>query len=541
MPYAIYLRKSRKDRDLDTQSGEDTLSRHRTQLLTLADSMALPIGHIYQEVVSGETIAARPEMRRLLDAVEQNAWEGVLVMEVERLARGDTIDQGVVFQAFRYSGTKIITPSKVYDPENEFDEEYFEFGLFMSRREYKTINRRIQRGRAASVREGKWAANRAPYGYHRRKLTGEKGWTLEPDPEHAQTVRWIFQQFTNNQPQLEGWTGRSGAAQIAGQLNELGLPSPSGAEWSGGTIRDLLRNPAYAGWVRWNTRPTVKKVISGTVRSTHPRAAPESVMLFPGRHPALVSQAEFDAAQDILDRFRRKPQHPSSQIRNPLSGLLVCSRCGRTMVRRPLAGHSDPMLVCPTAGCPTKGAYLSLVEHALLASLEHMFGKFVPHCIVPEKHSDREKKELLQSNIRRLTERTDQLAAQKERACELAEQSVYTPEQFLERTRTIDQQASRLQRQLEQLYGQLAALLHPDMCTDRPAVLPGSITEYYMALSQPCEKNELLKSLLDTVFYHKTEGGRWKEGDLELTLFLRPPSTTLTDNPTVGILPHQYQ
>ena len=134
MPYAIYLRKSRKDRDLDTQSGEDTLSRHRTQLLTLADSMTLPIGHIYQEVVSGETIAARPEMRRLLDAVEQNAWEGVLVMEVERLARGDTIDQGVVFQAFRYSGTKIITPSKVYDPENEFDEEYFEFGLFMSRR-----------------------------------------------------------------------------------------------------------------------------------------------------------------------------------------------------------------------------------------------------------------------------------------------------------------------------------------------------------------------------------------------------------------------
>ena len=47
-----------------------------------------------------------------------------------------------------------MTPSKTYDPENEFDEEYFEFGLFMSRREYKTINRRLQRGRAASIKEG---------------------------------------------------------------------------------------------------------------------------------------------------------------------------------------------------------------------------------------------------------------------------------------------------------------------------------------------------------------------------------------------------
>ncbi len=49
------------------------------------------------------------------------------------------IDQGIVSQAFKYSGTRIITPTKTYDPNNEFDEEYFEFGLFMSRREYQTI------------------------------------------------------------------------------------------------------------------------------------------------------------------------------------------------------------------------------------------------------------------------------------------------------------------------------------------------------------------------------------------------------------------
>ena len=136
MSYCIYLRKSRKDLEAEQHGEGETLARHERALLSLAKKNNLIISSIYREVVSGETIAARPVMQQLLHEVEQNLWDGVLVMEVERLARGDTIDQGVVQRAFQYSSTLIITPSKTYDPANEFDEEYFEFGLFMSRREW---------------------------------------------------------------------------------------------------------------------------------------------------------------------------------------------------------------------------------------------------------------------------------------------------------------------------------------------------------------------------------------------------------------------
>lgn len=89
---------------------------------------------------------------------ERGQWDGVLVVEIERLARGDTEDQGAVAKAFQYSGTKIVTPLKTYDPGDEFDEEYFEFGLYMSRRELKTINRRLVRGvRPRPNRESMWA------------------------------------------------------------------------------------------------------------------------------------------------------------------------------------------------------------------------------------------------------------------------------------------------------------------------------------------------------------------------------------------------
>lgn len=132
--YCIYLRKSRVDIEAEAHGEGETLARHEKLLLEVAKRGPYNITQIYREIVSGETIAARPVVQHLLQEVEDGKWEGVLVVEVERLARGDTIDQGVMAQAFKYSGTKIITPLKVYDPANEFDEEYFEFGLFMSRR-----------------------------------------------------------------------------------------------------------------------------------------------------------------------------------------------------------------------------------------------------------------------------------------------------------------------------------------------------------------------------------------------------------------------
>ena len=190
--YAIYLRKSREDIEAEKYGEGETLARHEKILTTLAEKRNLSIDKIYREVVSGETISERKEMQKLLRDVENEKWTGVLVVEVERLARGDTADQARVSQAFKYSHTKIITPMKTYDPDNEFDEEYFEFGLFMSRREYKTINRRLQRGRELSVSEGKFVGNIAPFGYDRRKLKDAKGYTLSINQNEAPIVKEIF-------------------------------------------------------------------------------------------------------------------------------------------------------------------------------------------------------------------------------------------------------------------------------------------------------------------------------------------------------------
>ena len=158
----------------------------------------------------------------------------------------DTIDQGVMAQAFKYSGTKIITPLKVYDPANEFDEEYFEFGLFMSRREYKTIKRRLVRGRNASAKEGKWVSGLAPYGYERVRIKGDKGWTLRPVEEQADIVRFIFKLYTSGEEGDNGEVRRLGTYTISKRLDSLGVAPPSSAQyWNDRTVQCILQNPAY--------------------------------------------------------------------------------------------------------------------------------------------------------------------------------------------------------------------------------------------------------------------------------------------------------
>jgi len=82
MAYCIYLRKSRADVESEQRGETETLARHEAALLELAKRQKLDVAEIYREVVSGDTISARPVMQNLLDEVGQGVWNGVLVMEM---------------------------------------------------------------------------------------------------------------------------------------------------------------------------------------------------------------------------------------------------------------------------------------------------------------------------------------------------------------------------------------------------------------------------------------------------------------------------
>ena len=149
---AMYLRKSRAEEGAG--SWEETLSKHREALTALARRMKLTIGGCYEEVLSGESLLGRPEMLRLLQDVEAGKYDAVLCMDIDRLGRGGMKDQGIILETFKNSGTKIITPDKIYDLSKEEDEELTEMKSFFSRRELKIITKRLQRGISSTIQRG---------------------------------------------------------------------------------------------------------------------------------------------------------------------------------------------------------------------------------------------------------------------------------------------------------------------------------------------------------------------------------------------------
>ena len=104
----MYLRKSRMDTDYDEVSIEETLS---LQILDrFCRDKKLNVVEVLEEVVSGESLAARPQMMRLLDLVSTGMYAGVVCMDIERLSRGSSMEAGYIMQIFQTNYCKIITP-----------------------------------------------------------------------------------------------------------------------------------------------------------------------------------------------------------------------------------------------------------------------------------------------------------------------------------------------------------------------------------------------------------------------------------------------
>ena len=96
--YLMYLRKSRMDTDYENVSVAETLSRHRTILENFCKAKKLHVVEVLEEVVSGESLYARPKMMRLLELINTGMYAGVVCMDIERLSRGSSLESGHIMQ-----------------------------------------------------------------------------------------------------------------------------------------------------------------------------------------------------------------------------------------------------------------------------------------------------------------------------------------------------------------------------------------------------------------------------------------------------------
>lgn len=488
MPYCMYLRKSRADLEAEARGEGETLARHLQTLTLLAARLNLdvPPDGIYREIVSGDTIAARPMMQRLLHEVQAGKWEGVLCTEVERLARGDTIDQGMVAQAFKYSNTKIITPAKTYDPSNEMDEEYFEFSLFMARREYKAITRRMQAGRAASVREGHYVGGKRPFGYEVVKCKGQKGYTLQQIPEEARIVRLMYDLYL-----YQGL----GAAAIANRLNAMGSTSYDGHVWNACAIRQTLYQPVHAGYVQWLKRESKKTVTPEGYTVNRPFS--DRYILAKGLHEPICTEEEFARVRELAISRRKICQVDNKHLANPLAGLCKCALCGYAMRRRP--NVRGVFLCCITPTCSCSSTYLDEVVAVVLESLRRWVADYSGRVPSPQLPAAPDHSAEIQAAQSAISTAQRQLTA----AQDMLERGVYSIDEYVSRRHLLKQKISQAESLIQSLQ---SAPTPADPEGDIIRILPQvrRVLAAWPFAATAAEQNALLRSVLSRIDYSKS-------------------------------------
>ena len=304
----LYRVSTDKQVDYDNNNEAD-IPMQRKACHRFADKMGWTIVHEEQEDgVSGHKI--RAENRDKIQAIKELARKGkfdiLLVFMFDRIGR-IADETPFVVEWFVKNGIQVWSTQ---EGEQRFDNHidkllnYIRFWQADGESEKTSIRTRTSLGQM--VEEGHYKGGSAALGYElvksgRLNKRKHELYDLKINEEDAAIVRLIFDKYTK-----EG----IGIQRLANFLNNGGYANPTGNRWSYNTIRNVLHNPTYTGYLR-----------SGDSRSPFiPKLQ-------------IISQEQFDRAQEILrqraDTLKNTPRVPLNMKGNALlSGNVFCGHCG---------------------------------------------------------------------------------------------------------------------------------------------------------------------------------------------------------------------
>ena len=505
-----YARKSRSDDPL--LSIEEVLEKHEKILNDWCErnlGELIPAVNSFQEIVSGETIEARPDFQKILRLIESPKYKAILAVDVQRLSRGDLEDAGRLIKLLRYTNTFIITPDMVFDLNDEYDRDRFKRELDRGN-DYLEYYKKISwRGRLESVKAGYFIGSVPPYGYDKDWiLDGKKERpTLKINEREAEAVRLVFDLYVNQD---------MGLTNIAHQLNALGYKTRKGSLWNSATLKDMLENVHYIGKIKWNWRKTVNVVEDGEISKARPKS--KEYNIYEGKHPAIISEELFERAGKI--RGTKVKVKRGKNLRNPLAGLVYC-QCGKAMTYRTNKDadgneRNAPRLLCTDQMyCHTQ----SITYDEILSKVKDILKACIADYEMKIKNDGKNTKINKDNQIARLEKRLDELNKK-----ELSQWEKYSEEAMPKAI--FDILNEKVLAEKESTINALELVRAQSYTVDDYKERKAMFTDALDALESPKvpieEKNRLLKNCIKKIVYKREQNGnRWNKTDFELDVTLR--------------------
>ncbi|MEQ2579803.1 recombinase family protein [Hominiventricola aquisgranensis] len=310
------------------------------------------------EGISGTKIKNRKEFQRMLADAEKDLFDMVVVKDISRFAR-NTVDLLQSVRKLKSLGieTQFLTANMTSMGNSEFVLTIF--GA-LAQEESANTSKRIKFGKKMNAEKGR--VPNIVFGYD--KTIGDY-FNLSINENEAMAIRQIFQWYTE-----EGY----GGSKIANMLNERGIKTKRGNNWSQNSVCRILTNEIYTGKII-NGKEEIADFLTGQRKEKN-----ESEWFVTIRPELRIIEDEvFDKAQDILkgrhDSF--KITHERQSNKYLFSTLIKCKECGWSF-RRTVRQYKNTYVRWVCSGHNGKGAdscpnAVTVDEEELIQALQEYF------------------------------------------------------------------------------------------------------------------------------------------------------------------------
>lgn len=310
------------------------------------------------EGISGTKIKNRKEFQRMLADAEKGLFDMVVVKDISRFAR-NTVDLLQSVRRLKFLGieTQFLTANMTSMGNSEFVLTIF--GA-LAQEESANTSKRIKFGKKMNAEKGR--VPNIVFGYD--KTIGDY-FNLSINENEAKAIRQIFRWYTE-----EGY----GGSKIANMLNERGIKTKRGNNWSKNSVCRILTNEIYTGKII-NGKEEIADFLTGQRKEKD-----ESEWLVTIRPELRIIEDEvFDKAQDILkgrhDSF--KITHERQSNKYLFSTLIKCKECGWSF-RRTVRQYKNTYVRWVCSGHNGKGAdscpnAVTVDEEELIQALQEYF------------------------------------------------------------------------------------------------------------------------------------------------------------------------
>ena len=258
--------------------------------------------------ISGTKTVDRVGLKQLMTDVELGIISKVYVTKISRLARNSRDLQNMIYE-FEKHNVSFKAINDGIDTSTPMGNVMVKLMGIFAEMERDTIMEQTRAGAERRAKEGKMYGSGPIFGYDR--VPDGKTMKIIPNKKEKPIIERIFNMYL----------GGHGYKAITNRLNKEGIRTKKNKLFAINTIKTILDNPLYAGYIRYGKyKDWTKKRRKGY--SNNP-------ILVEGNHEAIISHEDYQQVQKRMSTNQRKKPPVGKYI---LAGVLTCPECGSKMV-----------------------------------------------------------------------------------------------------------------------------------------------------------------------------------------------------------------